>query len=138
MAASAFVLLVPQLVFVQLMQHAIKRRAGARVWVLRQLGASTADTADATAEHDRSDSRRDQPCAAAQHGHLQTQILDEFPDESVQPQAALIIRRMRAAPASVAIKGGEVRPPSRQRVERPICDPKLIQIIKVPGVAEAR
>ena len=35
MAASAFALFVPQLVFVPLMQHAINRRAGARVWVLR-------------------------------------------------------------------------------------------------------
>ena len=60
------------------------------------------------------------------------QILDEFPEESVQPQVALIIMRMRAAPASVAIKGGEVPLPSRQRVERPICDPKLIQIIQGP------
>jgi len=58
MAASAFALFVPQLFFVPLMQHAINRRAGARVWVLRQLGISTADTADTTAEHDRSDSRR--------------------------------------------------------------------------------
>src|SRR5215471_6968537 len=58
MAASAFALFVPQLVFVPLMQHAINRRAGARVWVLRQLGISTADTADTTAEHDWSDSRR--------------------------------------------------------------------------------
>src|SRR5215469_12043694 len=58
MAASAFVLFVPQLVFVPLMQHAVNRRAGARVWVLRQLGISTADTADTTAEHDRSDGRR--------------------------------------------------------------------------------
>ena len=58
MAASAFALFVPQLVFVPLMQHAINRRAGARVWVLRQLGISTADTADTTAEHNRSDGRR--------------------------------------------------------------------------------
>jgi len=35
MAAAAFVIFVPQLIFVPLMQHAINRRAGGRVWVLR-------------------------------------------------------------------------------------------------------
>jgi ABC-type bacteriocin/lantibiotic exporter with double-glycine peptidase domain len=58
MAAAAFVIFVPQLVFVPLMQHAINRRAGARVWVLRQLGISTVDWALPTAEQDRSDGKR--------------------------------------------------------------------------------
>ena len=58
MAAAAFALFVPQLVFVPLMQGAINRRAGARVWVLRQLGVSTVDARAASAEQDRSDGRR--------------------------------------------------------------------------------
>ena len=37
-AAAAFALFVPQLIFVPLMQGAINRRAGARVWILRHLG----------------------------------------------------------------------------------------------------
>lgn len=51
-------LFLPQLVLVPLMQGAINRRAGARVWVLRQLGVSTVDTRAASAERDRSDGRR--------------------------------------------------------------------------------
>jgi len=39
MGAAALVLFLPQLVFVPLMQHAINRRIGARVWLLRQIGA---------------------------------------------------------------------------------------------------
>jgi hypothetical protein len=39
MAAAAIALFVPQLVFVPLMQHAMNRRTGARVWLLRQIGA---------------------------------------------------------------------------------------------------
>jgi ABC-type multidrug transport system fused ATPase/permease subunit len=58
MAAAAFALFLPQLVFVPLMQGAINRRAGARVWVLRQLGVSTVDTPAASVERDRSDGRR--------------------------------------------------------------------------------
>jgi len=58
MAMAAFALFVPQLVFVPLMQGAINRRAGARVWVLRQLGVSTVDTHAVSAEQDRSDSKR--------------------------------------------------------------------------------
>jgi ABC-type bacteriocin/lantibiotic exporter with double-glycine peptidase domain len=58
MAAAAFALFVPQLIFVPLMQHAINRRAGARVWVLRQLGISTADLANVTPEQDRADAKR--------------------------------------------------------------------------------
>ena len=40
------------------MQGAINRRAGARVWVLRQLGISTVETRIAPAEQDRSDAKR--------------------------------------------------------------------------------
>jgi ABC-type multidrug transport system fused ATPase/permease subunit len=58
MATAALVILLPQLVFVPLMQGAINRRAGARVWVLRQLGVSAVGTLAASAEQDRSDGRR--------------------------------------------------------------------------------
>jgi ABC-type bacteriocin/lantibiotic exporter with double-glycine peptidase domain len=58
MAAAAFALFLPQLVFVPLMQSAINRRAGTRVWVLRQLGISTVDTRAASAERDGSDGKR--------------------------------------------------------------------------------
>ena len=37
LALAALALFVPQLVFVPLMQHAINRRTGARVWLLRQI-----------------------------------------------------------------------------------------------------
>jgi ABC-type multidrug transport system fused ATPase/permease subunit len=39
MGMAAFALFLPQLVFVPLMQHAMNRRAGACVWLLRQIGA---------------------------------------------------------------------------------------------------
>jgi ABC-type bacteriocin/lantibiotic exporter with double-glycine peptidase domain len=39
MAAAALALFVPQLVFVPLMQGAMNRRTGARVWLLRQIGS---------------------------------------------------------------------------------------------------
>jgi ABC-type multidrug transport system fused ATPase/permease subunit len=58
MAAAAFALFLPQLVFVPLMQTAINRRAGARVWILRQLGVSAVDADAASIERDRSDGRR--------------------------------------------------------------------------------
>jgi ABC-type multidrug transport system fused ATPase/permease subunit len=58
MAGAAFALFLPQLVFVPLMQGAINRRAGARVWVLRQLGVSTVDTRPASVERDLSDGKR--------------------------------------------------------------------------------
>ena len=56
MAAAALVLFIPQLVFVPLMQHAMNRRTGLRVWMLRQIGSGiisqhepreTCDPADA-------------------------------------------------------------------------------------------
>lgn len=39
MAGAALLLFVPQLIFVPLMQRAMNRRTGARVWLLRQIGA---------------------------------------------------------------------------------------------------
>ena len=39
MGAAVFALFAPQMVFVPLMQHAMNRRTGARVWLLRQIGA---------------------------------------------------------------------------------------------------
>lgn len=39
MAAAAVGLFLPQLVFVPLMQHGMNQRTGARVWLLRQIGA---------------------------------------------------------------------------------------------------
>src|SRR6202008_4497644 len=58
MAAAALAPFLPQLVFVPLMQGAINRRAGARVWVLRQLGISTVGRRAASVERDMSDGRR--------------------------------------------------------------------------------
>jgi ABC-type multidrug transport system fused ATPase/permease subunit len=58
MATAAFALFLPQLVFVPFMQGAINRRAGARVWVLRQLGVSTVDTRAPSIERDLSDGKR--------------------------------------------------------------------------------
>jgi ABC-type multidrug transport system fused ATPase/permease subunit len=58
MAAAAFALFLPHLMFMSLMQGAINRRAGARVWVLRQLGVSTVDSRAASVERDTSDGKR--------------------------------------------------------------------------------
>ena len=58
MAVAALALFLPQLVFVPLMQGAINRRAGARVWVLRQLGISTVESRVASADQDSSDAKR--------------------------------------------------------------------------------
>jgi ABC-type bacteriocin/lantibiotic exporter with double-glycine peptidase domain len=58
MAAAALAIFVPQLVFVPLMQGAINRRAGGRVWILRQLGISTVDARQLSAEQDKSEGRR--------------------------------------------------------------------------------
>jgi ABC-type multidrug transport system fused ATPase/permease subunit len=58
MAAAAFAIFAPQLVFVPLMQGAINRRTSARVWVLRQLGVSTVDARWASAERDGLDRQR--------------------------------------------------------------------------------
>jgi ABC-type multidrug transport system fused ATPase/permease subunit len=58
MATAAFALFVPQLIFVPTMQGAINRRAGTRVWVLRQLGVSTVGARWASTEQERSDEDR--------------------------------------------------------------------------------
>ena len=58
MAAAALAIFVPQLVFVPLMQGAINRHAGARVWILRQLGVSTVDARQPSAEQDKSEGKR--------------------------------------------------------------------------------
>ena len=46
MALGAFALFVPQFLFVPLMQAAVNRRAGARIWILRQLGIGVIDQSD--------------------------------------------------------------------------------------------
>jgi ABC-type multidrug transport system fused ATPase/permease subunit len=58
MAAAAFGLFLPQLLFVPLMQAAINRRAGARVWILRQLGVSAVGNRAASYEQEQSDGKR--------------------------------------------------------------------------------
>src|SRR6516164_3717350 len=54
MALGAFVLFIPQFLFVPLMQAAVNRRAGARIRILRQLGIGVIDQSDA---HLRADER---------------------------------------------------------------------------------
>jgi len=44
MGAAVFALFAPQMVFVPVMQHAMNRRTGARVWLLRQIGAGVMAT----------------------------------------------------------------------------------------------
>jgi ABC-type bacteriocin/lantibiotic exporter with double-glycine peptidase domain len=58
MAATAFVLFVPQLVFVPLMQSAMNRRTGARVQIIRQLSISVVEGTSGDAAHDRTDDER--------------------------------------------------------------------------------
>lgn len=53
MGAAALTLLVPQLVFVPLMQNAMNRRTGVRVWLLRQIGAGVIARAAAGDPADR-------------------------------------------------------------------------------------
>src|SRR6516165_176485 len=55
MALGAFVLFIPQFLFVPLMQVAVNRRAGARIRILRQLGIGVIDQTDG---HFRADERR--------------------------------------------------------------------------------
>ena len=64
MAAAAFGLFLPQLVFVPLMQAAINRRAGARVWLLRQLGVSAVGAHAAPSQQDQSDGKRIASCGS--------------------------------------------------------------------------
>ncbi len=58
MAAAALALFVPQLVFVPLMQHAMNRRTGARVWVLRQIGGGIIARREPGGNCDPQDSER--------------------------------------------------------------------------------
>ena len=59
MALAAFALFIPQLVFVPLLQAAVNRRTGARIQVLRQLGAAMIGGNDgADDQSNRADDRR--------------------------------------------------------------------------------
>ncbi len=58
MALAALAIFVPQLVFVPLLQGAINRRAGARVWVLRQLSVSVVTPAIGGERRGRADDAR--------------------------------------------------------------------------------
>jgi len=58
MGAAAVALFVPQMVFVPLMQHAMNRRTGARVWLLRQLGAGIIATKRQSTTVDQDDASR--------------------------------------------------------------------------------
>jgi ABC-type multidrug transport system fused ATPase/permease subunit len=58
MAATAFVLFVPQLVFVPLMQGAMNRRTRARVQILRQLSVSAVEGTRGGGARDRADDER--------------------------------------------------------------------------------
>jgi ABC-type multidrug transport system fused ATPase/permease subunit len=53
MGAAALALFAPQLVFVPLMQNAMNRRTGVRVWLLRQISAGVIARADAGNPADR-------------------------------------------------------------------------------------
>jgi len=87
MAAAALVIFVPQLVFVPLMQHAINRRAGTRIWVLRQLGISTVATRAASADQERSDRKRIDRVMQLNMGILKLKFSMKFPNEHLQPSA---------------------------------------------------
>lgn len=58
MGAAALALFVPQIIFVPLMQHAMNRRTGARVWLLRQIGAGVISRRAHQRSLDSSDSTR--------------------------------------------------------------------------------
>jgi ABC-type multidrug transport system fused ATPase/permease subunit len=58
MAATAFALFVPQLVFVPLMQGAMNRRTGARIQIIRQLSVSVVEGVSSDAARDRADDER--------------------------------------------------------------------------------
>ncbi|HYU11855.1 MAG TPA: hypothetical protein VEK82_04710 [Stellaceae bacterium] len=60
MGMAALALFVPQLVFVPLMQQAMNRRTGARVWLLRQLGAGLI-----------AGGPRQQPCGASDEARIE-------------------------------------------------------------------
>jgi len=58
MATIALAFFLPQLVFVPLMQHAINRRTGARVWLLRQISVNVVARDANQAELSRADAAR--------------------------------------------------------------------------------
>ena len=58
MAAAALAFFIPQLAFVPLMQHAMNRRTGTRVWMLRQIGSGIIAQRDAGAGCDGDDAAR--------------------------------------------------------------------------------
>ena len=58
MALVALALFVPQLVFVPLIQHAINRRTGARVWLLRQVSVGVIDPGEGDEKRRRADDAR--------------------------------------------------------------------------------
>jgi ABC-type multidrug transport system fused ATPase/permease subunit len=58
MGGAALMLFLPQLVFVPLMQGAMNRRAGARVWLLRQIGAGVISGGAAEEAGARTDDER--------------------------------------------------------------------------------
>ena len=59
LAAAGFVLFLPQLLFVPLMQHAINRRSAMRIWLLRALSASLVVQQDEKPRRQRDESRID-------------------------------------------------------------------------------
>lgn len=58
MAAAALALFVPQLIFVPLMQRAMNRRTGIRVWLLRQIGGGVISPHEAGGTVDLADAAR--------------------------------------------------------------------------------
>jgi ABC-type multidrug transport system fused ATPase/permease subunit len=58
MAATAFLLFVPQLFFVPLMQGAMNQRTGARIQIIRQLSISVVEGNSSDAARDRADDER--------------------------------------------------------------------------------
>src|SRR5271167_384983 len=58
LALAALALFVPQLVFVPLMQHAINRRTGARVWLLRQISVGVVAPGEGDEKRRRADDMR--------------------------------------------------------------------------------
>ncbi len=88
MAAAAFALFVPQLIFVPLMQGAIKpprRRARVDFETARRKRSRYACSIGRTRHVRR---QTDRPGTAAQYGDLQAQIFDELPDEHLQPSSS--------------------------------------------------
>jgi hypothetical protein len=53
MALAAIAIFIPQLIFVPLLQSAVNRRTGARIWVLRQLGIAMIDRGDGAEDERR-------------------------------------------------------------------------------------